>query len=246
METQALVHPFSRIGQLSGISRPTAALRRQMRVLGGAGDIAQVLADTKLTTIIGDDLAYVDRRVLLEAASRAYAARDKGPIRYRIAEHALAFARERLEASAGDTTESNTLKIIFNNTTWGGLGDATGLVGSTVAGSLYVQTETANPGETGTQTTSESAYTSYARVAVARSTGGWTVSGTSPTQAANVAAVTFPACTGGTETETYFAIGRASSSTGELMFYGSLTASLAVSSGITPSFAIGACVATLD
>jgi hypothetical protein len=37
------------------------------------------------------------------------------------------------------------------------------------------------PTDAGSQTSSEATYTSYARVAVARTTGGWTVSGTSPT-----------------------------------------------------------------
>ncbi len=151
--------------------------------------------------------------------------------------------------SAGNTTELNVLKLIFNNTTWANLGDATGAVGSSVAGNLYVSLHTADPGETGDQQTSEAAYTSYARVAVARSTGGWTCSGTAPAQAVNVAAVTFPACTGSSATCTYFGVGRATTgNAGELLFSGALTSpsSLAVTNGITPSFAIGALTVTLD
>ena len=148
--------------------------------------------------------------------------------------------------SASNACESDILKLIFNNTTWANVGDATGIVGSTSAGSLYVSLHTADPGEAGDQTTSEATYTSYARAAVARSTGGWTVSGTAPTQVANAASVGFPACTGGSNTITYFAIGRASSGTGEIIVSGALTASLSVSSGITPSFAIGQLTATCD
>lgn len=148
--------------------------------------------------------------------------------------------------SATNAAETDILKLIFNNTTWANVGDATGIVGSTSAGSLYVSLHTADPGEAGDQTTSESAYTSYARVAVARSSGGWTVSGTAPTQAANTAAVSFPACTGSTSTITYFGIGRASSGAGELIVSGALNASLAVSTGITPSFDIGQLAVTLD
>lgn len=144
--------------------------------------------------------------------------------------------------SATNEMETNVLKLYFNNTTHAAIGDATGLVGSTAAGSLYVSLHTADPGETGDQTTSESAYTSYARVAVARTTGGWTVSGTS--QVANAAAVTFPACTGSTSTITFFGIGTASSGAGHLLMSGAC--SLSVSSGITPTFAISALVATLD
>ena len=145
--------------------------------------------------------------------------------------------------SASDGFETNILKLIFNNTTYAGLGDATGLVGSTGAGSLYVSLHTSDPGETGTQTSSEATYTSYARVAVARTSGGWTVSGNSAT---NTATINFPACTGGSSTVTYFGIGANTSGTGQLLFSGALTASLAVSNGITPSFATSALTISVD
>lgn len=148
--------------------------------------------------------------------------------------------------SASNTFESDVLLLLLNNTNIANLGDATGVRGSSTAGSVYVALHTADPGEAGSQTTSEAAYTSYARVAVARSSAGWTISGTAPTQAANAAAVSFPACTGGSATCTYFSIGRDSSGAGEILFSGVLTASLAVSSGITPSFAIGQLTTTCD
>lgn len=107
----------------------------------------------------------------------------------------------------------------------------------------YISLHTADPGEAGSQTTSEVAYTSYARVAVVRTSSGFTCSTNSVT---NAGAITFPACTGGSATCTYFGIGTASSGAGILLYSGALTASLAVSSGITPSFAIGALVATED
>lgn len=146
-----------------------------------------------------------------------------------------------------NTFESDLLLLIFNNTTAAKIGDATGVVGSGAAGSLYVSLHTADPGETGIQTTSEAGYTSYARVAVARTSGGWTISGTAPTQAANAAAINFPACTGSSSTVTYFGIGTDSSGgAGKLLYSGALTSSLAVSTGITPSFAIGALICTQD
>ena len=148
--------------------------------------------------------------------------------------------------SAGNTAESDILKLIFNNTAWANVGDAGGILGSSAAGSLFISLHTADPGETGDQSTSEATYVGYARVAVARSTGGWTVSGTAPTQAANVAAITFGACTSGSNTITHFMVGRATSGTGELIVSGALTASLAVSAGITPGFAIGALTVTCD
>jgi len=149
--------------------------------------------------------------------------------------------------SMSNTTESDLLLLLFNNTNDALVGDATGLRGSTTAGSFYVALHTADPGETGDQTTSEATYTSYARVAVARSSGGWTISGTAPTQAANAAAINFPACTGGsTITITHFSLGVASSSTSKIIYSGALTSNLDVSNGVTPSFAIGALVCTLD
>lgn len=139
--------------------------------------------------------------------------------------------------SMSNSGETNVLKLLLQNVTWANIGDATGLVGSGTAGSWYVSLHTSDPGEAGTQTTNEAAYTSYARVAVARSTGGWAVTNDTGD---NVAAVTFPQATGGSETETHFGVGRASSGTGELVFSGALTSSLAVSVNITPEFAAGA------
>jgi len=148
--------------------------------------------------------------------------------------------------SASNAFESQLMLLIFNNTNAANVGDATGLRGSTTAGSLFIALHTADPGEAGDQTTSEATYTGYARVAVARSGAGFTVSGTAPTQAANAAAVTFGACTAGSSTCTYFSVGVATSGASVIIASGALTASLAVTAGITPSFAIGALVVTLD
>ncbi|OPZ08878.1 MAG: hypothetical protein BWZ07_03091 [Alphaproteobacteria bacterium ADurb.BinA280] len=135
--------------------------------------------------------------------------------------------------SKSNAWETALLNLVFNNTDAANIGDATGLRGSSTAGSLYVSLHTGDPGEAGNQTTNECAYTSYARVAVARSGAGWTVSGNAVT---NAALVQFPQCTGGSETATYFGIGTASSSTGVLLYKGALSASLAISSGIQPQF----------
>ena len=136
-----------------------------------------------------------------------------------------------------DAFENSLLDLIFTNTDLAGIGDATGLQGSTVAGSLYVSLHTSSPGETGNQTTNECAYTSYARVAVARSGSGWTVTGDT---VSNAAAVTFPEATGGSETATHFGIGTDLSGTGNLLYHGTLDTSRAISAGVTPEFAIGA------
>lgn len=140
----------------------------------------------------------------------------------------------------GNTSQTALVTLLFQNTAMANVGNVGGLQPSSAAGSFYISLHTANPGTTGTQTTSEAAYTSYARVAIARSSGGWTVTGNQPCIAENAAACTFPAATGGSETETYFGIGTASSGTGQLLISAALSSSLAVSSGITPSFAINA------
>ena len=148
--------------------------------------------------------------------------------------------------SLSNTSESNLLLLLFNNTNWANVGDATGLRGSTTAGSFYVGLHTADPGETGTQTTSETSYTNYARIAVARSAGGWTVSGTAPTQAANTSSVTFAACGVTGATLTHFTVGVNSAGAGEALWYGALTSNLTVSSGITPAFSAGQLALTMD
>lgn len=151
--------------------------------------------------------------------------------------------------SMTNACESDFLTLLFTNVAWANVGDASGVQPSATAGSLYVSLHTADPGETGTQTTSEIAYTSYARIAVARSGAGWTISATAPTQAANTSTITFPACTGSSGTATYFGIGTALTTAGHLLYSGAITtpgAGLAISTGITPQFAAGACVITQD
>ncbi len=146
-----------------------------------------------------------------------------------------------LNCSATNTFETTCLQHYFQNTAHANVGDATGVRGSTVAGSFYISLHTADPGETGDQTTSETAYTNYARIAVARSSGAWTVTGDT---ASNAAAVTFAQCGASGATLTYFGVGSDVSGTGNLFFSGALTSQLIVSNGITPSFAIGALTVT--
>lgn len=148
--------------------------------------------------------------------------------------------------SSSNAFEAEILDLLLNNSNIANLGDATGVRGSATAGSAYVALHTADPGEAGDQTTSEATFTSYARVAVARSGAAWTISGTAPTQAANAGTVTFPQCTGGSNTITHFSVGFASAGASIIIISGALSASLAVSNLITPNFAIGALVATCD
>ena len=142
-----------------------------------------------------------------------------------------------------DYLENAVLALIFNATAIANIADNAATSPLT---SLYCALHTADPTDAGNQSSNETAYTSYARQGVARTSAGWTVSGTSPTQAANAAAINFPACTGGSSTVTYASVGVAVSGATNILYAGALTASLAISSGITPQYAIGQLVLTED
>ena len=138
--------------------------------------------------------------------------------------------------SKSNTFENDLLLLVFNNTDITLIGDAAGLQISAAAGSLYVSLHTSDPGEAGDQTTNETAYTNYVRVAVARSGAGWTVTGNA---VANAALVQFAQCGVTGATLTHFGVGTDASGAGKLLYSGALTSSLAVSSGFQPQFAAG-------
>ena len=145
--------------------------------------------------------------------------------------------------SMSNASETALLNLLFNNLAWANVGDASGLQPSAAPGSYYIALHTADPGEAGTQSTSEIAYTGYARVAVARSAGGWTISGA---QVSNTGQVQFGQCTGGSGVASHFSIGLASSGAGVVLLKGALNSSLSISNGITPLFAVGTLTATVD
>jgi hypothetical protein len=145
--------------------------------------------------------------------------------------------------SKSNSWENALLLLLFNNTNAANIGDATGLRGSTVAGSLYLSLHTADPGEAGDQTTSEAAYTSYARIAVARSGSGFTVSGNSVNL---TSAVNFPAGTGGSGTVTHFGIVTALSGAGVLLYSGTVTPNIVTGNGVTPQLTTAAGLVTED
>lgn len=124
--------------------------------------------------------------------------------------------------------ENALLELLFKATTFANV--AINATSSPIT-DLYVSLHTADPGEAGDQTTNEATYTSYARVAVARSGAGWTVTNNSVSPAAEIA---FPACTGGSNTITHFGVGKSSSGAGVLFYKGTVTPNIAVSSGVTP------------
>lgn len=134
--------------------------------------------------------------------------------------------------SFSNTAETAVLNYIFvgTNVSWDGNTD------------LYLALYTADPGEAGTATTNEAAYTSYARVAVTRATD-FTVSGN---QLSNTNLEQFPQCTGGSETITYAAIVTSASGAGTIIVRAALNTSIPVSTGIQPQFAASALTFTLD
>lgn len=130
--------------------------------------------------------------------------------------------------SFSNTFENSILALIFNATAIANVADN---AASAPLTNLYVALHTADPGEAGTQTTSETAYTGYARIAVARTSGGWTVSGNSVSPTANI---TFGECTaspGGALT--YASIGTASSGAGTIIARGSIP-SITMAVGVIP------------
>lgn len=85
---------------------------------------------------------------------------------------------------------------------------------------LYVGLHTANPGGLGTQSTNETSYSNYARVAVPCSPGSWAVFQADPAQTQNIQAITFPACGLTGDTLSFWSIGYDASGPGQLITSG--------------------------
>ena len=141
--------------------------------------------------------------------------------------------------SASNTLETDFLTLLFNKT----LPSYLGTLSATGNTDLYVSLHTADPGEAGSQTTSEAAYGSYARVAVARTSGGWTVSGN---QVSNTALVQFPKSTLTGSDVTHVGVGTASSSTGTLLLSLQLATQTPTTTGIQPQFDAGTLIFTVE
>ena len=128
--------------------------------------------------------------------------------------------------SKSNAFENSSLLLIFNATA---IADLAENDTTTPATTLTVALHTGDPGEAGDMTTSEATYTSYARVTVARTAGGWTVTGNSVSPAANI---TFPQATGGSETITHFSVGTGVAD--NMMYSGTVTPNIVVSNGVQP------------
>lgn len=139
--------------------------------------------------------------------------------------------------SKSNVFESDLLKLIFNGTAIANLADN---AASSPLTNLYLSLHTADPGEAGDQTTSETAYTGYARVAVARTSGGWTVTGNSVSPNSNI---DFGKCTASPGSPlTHAAVGTASSGAGKILYSGALSAAITMAVGVIPRIESGSTI----
>lgn len=126
------------------------------------------------------------------------------------------------------TTANNILLLYFNATAIANIAiNAT----SSPATNLYCALHSADPTAAGTQNSNEIGYTSYARVAVARTGSGWTVTTNSVSPVSNV---TFPTGTGGSGTATFASIGMLSSGAGIILWSGPISPAIVTGNGVTP------------
>lgn len=156
-----------------------------------------------------------------------------GTIRFQI------ILRKASTMSASDVFENDLLKLLFTSTAIAAVADNAGSAPNT---NLYFALHTADPGEAGTQNTSECNYTGYARVAVPRDSTGFQVTGSSVSPKNNV---NFPIATGGSNTASYFSIGTAASGAGKILVSGTVTPAIVITSGVTPVL-VPATAVTID
>lgn len=129
--------------------------------------------------------------------------------------------------SKGNTFEDDFLKLIFNATP---IADLAADDQSSPATTLAVALHTADPGDGGTQATSETAYTGYARITVARTTGGWAVANGSVSPVANIDFGECTASPGGALT--HFSVGTGVAN--KLLYSGTLTPNITMAVGVIP------------
>ena len=125
-------------------------------------------------------------------------------------------------------------RLLFSNTTY------------TIPATWYFALSTTTPVQGASPNFTEPSGNGYARVAVTNNTTNFTPIASPPASGytmQNNQPVTFPSATGSWGTITYFGLYDASTS-GNLVGFGALTSSQAISAGITPSFAVGALTIT--
>ena len=142
--------------------------------------------------------------------------------------------------SIANDSENDLLKLIFNATAIANLADN---AASSPLTNIACALHTADPGDSGTMSTSEAAYTSYAREDIARTTGGWTASTAGSTSP--VSNIAFTAGTGGGGTATHFSTGYTGGGATTILFSGTVTPNIVMGNGITPELSTATTI-TLD
>ena len=127
-----------------------------------------------------------------------------------------------------NVAEASIMQLVFTATAWANYADN---AASSPETNIAVALATADYTDTGTMSSNEVAYTSYARVNVARSGSGWTHSAGTINPAA---AISFPAGTGGSGTVTHFAVGKTGGGSADVIMYGTVTPSISCGDGVTP------------
>ena len=130
--------------------------------------------------------------------------------------------------SISNATETAIMKLIFQAVAWGNYADN---AASTPETNIVLSLQTADPLDAGSMSTSEITYTSYTRVNVARTTGGWTETTGTINPVANI---DFPAGTGGSGTATHFTTGKSGGGASAILFSGTVTPNIVTGNGVTP------------
>jgi len=134
--------------------------------------------------------------------------------------------------SKSNTCENAILKLIFTAVDWENIAENDSTSPLT---NLYVSLHTADPGEAGNQPSNETEYTNYARVAVARTNAGWTVT-TNPSSVSPAANIDFAECgvTPGAAI-THFGIGATAIGGASTLYYsGTVTPNITMAAGVIP------------
>lgn len=142
--------------------------------------------------------------------------------------------------SISNTTENAILNLVFSATAWINYADNAASAPQT---NIAVGLHTADPGDAGTMSTSESAYSNYARQNVARSTGWSTSNAGSVSPAANI---DFPSSGASGTTITHFSTGKTGGGAAAILWSGTVTPNIAIgSSGVVPRLTTATTI-TLD
>lgn len=135
-------------------------------------------------------------------------------------------------AGKSDYLENKVLALIFNAQTIANIADN---ASSGPLTNLYVRLHTSDPTDAANaQTTNKYNYVGYSSVAVARTSGGWTITGSSVSP---TSPITFPTAGTGTtpQTASHVTIGtQASPNAGQILFSGALSPAISIVEGVTP------------